>query len=227
MKHPFYNEWLKKRLDKTINILGKDWFRGKSILELGACHGDFGISFIEMGSFVTFCDARIEHLLTIEQNLPIKSPIIQLDQNFPYDLGKKYDMVVHFGLLYHIENWKQDLKCALNHTNLMLLESAVCPDNSIEDSFCEGSDYCYDEYNCKCPIFTEKSVEKTLSDLGAKFIRFDNIELNTYGWISDNVVLQNVYNWNSDNYKMYENVLNLPKEIEHRIHYRRFWLVIK
>jgi len=227
MKHPFYDEWFNKRLNKIVNILGRDWFPKKSILELGSCHGDFGISFMNMGSSVTFCDARNEHLSTIESKIPIKSPIIQLNQNFPYDLGKKYDLVIHLGLLYHIENWKQDLECALNHTNLMFLESIVCPDNSVEDSFCEGSNYQYDEYNCKHPIFTEKSVEKTLFDLGAKFIRFDSADLNTYGWSSDDVMLQNIYNWNDNNYMMYQYEANISKQIEHRIHYRRFWLVLR
>ena len=225
MKLPFYNDWFKTRFEKAKNIFGKDWFLGKKILELGACHGDFGLEFTKMGSTVTYSDARYEHLQSIQQKLQVPSKLIQLDQNFEYNLGEKFDLVLHFGVLYHLENWKQDLKCALNHSNLMLLETVVHPDNSIEDYWDEGSDYQYDEYNCLHPFFTEISVEKTLTNLGAKFVRFDNRELNTFGWLHNNVVIQNVYDWTTDNYLLYQP--KIKENIEYRTHYRRFWLVIK
>ena len=225
MQLPFYDDWFQSRLNKTRNILGDDWFLGKTILELGAAHGDFGMFFTKLGSQVTFCDARFEHLESIQQKLQVASKLIQLDQNTVYDLGQQFDLVLHFGVLYHVENWRQDLACALNHSNLMLLETVVHPDNTVEDYWEPGGGYHYDEYNCLHPTFTEASVEKTLTELGAKFIRFDNADLNTTGWLHDNVIIQNVYNWTSDNYLLYQPTVK--NDIEYRTHYRRFWLVIR
>ena len=38
---------------------------------------------------------------------------------------KKFDLILHLGTLYHVENWRNDLKCALRHGDLMILETMV------------------------------------------------------------------------------------------------------
>ena len=225
MKLEFYKEWFENRHNKVLEILGKEWFEGKEILELGACHGDFGIEFQKLGSNVVFSDARVEHLNSITPNLYKPAELVCLNQNEYYDLKRKFDMVLHFGVLYHIENWKQDLECALKHTNMMLLETVVNPENGMDDFWTSGSDYIYDEFNCLHPNFTEKSVEKVLTDLGASFKRFDHKNLNTYGKLHDKVILQNVYDWTDKNYKKYFS--ESTDGIELRTHYRRFWLIVK
>ena len=232
MKVPFYNIWFQKRLKKVVDILGKDWFVGKSILELGACHGDFGLEFIKMGSKVTFCDARIEHLKSIKQKLYDEfagmpnidgtyndpfSKLIQLDQNYEYTFDYKYDLVLHFGLLYHIENWKQDLKCALETSNLMFLETVVSPIKIEMEPI--RIDYEYAGYNCIEPIFSEEEVEEVLNNCGAKFIRFDSKDLNNSGWSDEECILHNVYDWNAKNHTLYYQ--------KDQTHFRRFWLVLK
>jgi hypothetical protein len=37
-----YNNWRKTRIDKILSIFDKEFFKGKTVLELGAGHGDFG-----------------------------------------------------------------------------------------------------------------------------------------------------------------------------------------
>ena len=225
MKLPFYQEWFQSRLDKTVSIFGEDWFADKKVLELGACHGDFGLALTNLGANLTYVDARYEHLESIQQRLQVPSKLIQLDQNQTYDLGEKFDLVLHYGVLYHLENWRQDLACALNHSNLMLLETVVHPDNNVEDYWEPGGGYHYDEYNCLHPTFTEVSVEKTLTELGAKFIRFDNRSLNTIGRLHDNVIIRNEYSWTSSNYMQFAD--KVVDNIEYRTHFRRLWLVIR
>jgi len=239
MKFPFYQNWFKKRFNKIISILGEDWFINKSILELGACYGDFGLEFIKMGSKVTFCDVRIKHLECIKYKLENQFPnidgsdpnsfakLVQLNQNLPYNFEKKYDLVLHLGTLYHIENWKQDLISALSHTNLMFLETAVNPDDSLEESLesCfDEEDFEYEAYNCRRPIFSQKHVEQVLSECGCKFIRFDDKNLNTCGWTTSNFLLYSVYDWTSENYL--DHSLIKKKDEEHGTHYRRFWLIL-
>ena len=128
MKRIFYDEWKNKRVNKIENIFGRDWFCGKSVLELGAAHGDIGIHFLKLGADVLFADVRIEHLRNINQKLfelNHNTKTIVLNQNKRYDLERKFDLILNTGVLYHLENWKQDLECAMNHTNVMILESVV------------------------------------------------------------------------------------------------------
>lgn len=232
MKVPFYNAWFQKRLKKVVDILGEDWFVGKSILELGACHGDFGLEFIKMGSRVTFCEARIEHLESINKKLCNQFPdinginkdsfakLVQLDQNYPYVFDYKYDLVLHFGLLIHIENWKKDLECALKTSDLMFLETTVYPNtNGVKNS---NFSYEYGPYNSMQAVFSEDEVEQVLSNCGAKFIRFDSKDLNNSGWSSHKCILNNVYDWNMYNYEMY-----YPNNKKDHVNFKRFWLVLK
>ena len=55
--------------------------------------------------------------------------VIQVDHNNFWEVKPgTFDVVIHFGLLYHLENWEDDLKHALNELRMggvMYLESMV------------------------------------------------------------------------------------------------------
>jgi Methyltransferase domain len=218
MKHLFYQEWTNKRVNRIVDIFGKSWFNDKTVLELGAAHGDIGIELLKLGADVTFSDVRPEHLDSIGDNLKNFNfmPKCQIiNQNKPYEMGKNFDLVLHLGVLYHIENWKQDLECALNHTNTMILESAVSPSPELKHPI-------YGPYNCKNPVLTQEGIEEHLTDLGCKFIRYDISELDCFGgWILPDMKDNHFYSWN-------ENWIPAkktgPKDTNH---YRRFWLVLR
>lgn len=215
MKHLFYDDWTKKRINRIVSTFGEGWFNNKTVLELGAAHGDIGIELLKLGADVTFSDVRTEHLDTIVNNLKEYNFVPKtrcFDQNITYDLGKKFDLVLHIGVLYHVKNWKQDLKCALNHSNTMILESAVFPSER------EMKHPVYGPYNCENPFLTQESIEEHLTDLGCKFIRFDIPELDSIGgWFNQDFKDNHVYSW------------NVPRgvTIGETDHYRRFWLVLK
>ena len=235
MKFIFYDEWTNKRVKKIENIFGRDWFCGKNILDLGAAHGDIGIHFLKLGADVLFADARAQHLRSIHRELfetghSVRS--IMLNQNKKYDLEETFDLILHTGVLYHIENWKQDLECVMNHTNLMMLESVVnvedCASGTVLDP-----DLWTKEYNAiggRNPIFSQEDVENHLSDLGCKFFRFDTSDLNTnWSWETavngQNSLVKHLYDWNYEQCKMgYYKMNHSEKNI---IHFRRMWLVLK
>lgn len=229
MKQLSYEQWFKKRTERIIKIFGSDWFALKNILELGACHGDIGVELVKLGSNVLFSDARQENLNEIYSKLPFKPKTLLLNQNFSYYLNKKFDLVLHLGLLYHIENWKNDLRCAMDHSNLMILETSVNPIRGSDDYFDGMSNYAYEGVNCLHPVFTQESVEQELTDIGCKFFRFDTSELDCdWAWLNSESMIRHVYSWNYDNYKNYlledYRGTNVGK---HRVHFRRMWLVIK
>lgn len=215
MKHLFYEEWTRKRVQRIVEIFGKSWFNGKTILELGSAHGDIGIELLKLGADVTFSDVRQEHLDSIVARLKDSNFIpktICFNQNEKYDLQKKFDLILHIGVIYHVENWKQDLECALNHTNKMILESAVHPtDNRLKHPT-------YGPYKCDNPDITQDQIENHLLDLNCKFVRFDVSELDCVGgWLTQDIVNNHFYSWQTDRESKH-NEMN---------HYRRFWLILK
>jgi 16S rRNA G966 N2-methylase RsmD len=227
MKHLFYDSWYKKRLNKIINIFGKDWFLNKRILELGACHGDIGIELLKLGSDVTFSDVREEHLTITKQKLQNYNyyPSIKIiNQETEYVLEKSFDLILHLGVLYHLDNWEKDLKCSISNTNIMILETLVNPRFDKTYNYHDFTEeYPYGPYNStKMSVFTQEEIEKKLTNLGCKFIRFDNSGLNCSGWISKDYMINHIYDWTYEKYNsgFYELTNNIN-------HFRRMWLVIR
>jgi len=232
MNFLFYEEWYKKRVQKIINIFGRDWFAGKNILELGAGHGNIGIELYKIGAEVTFADLRKENLDIIENTFKqwnLSPELIQLNQEEKYDLGKKFDLVLHLGVQYHIENWKQDLECALNHSNLMLLETtvshAILPDKQVKKPS-DAPTRKYTGVNEIWNLICQESIEAQLVKNNTKFIRFDNAELNTDVSHHSKELTKHIYDWNYNNSgKWYNSTFVNNKKVD--VHLRRFWLVIK
>ncbi len=221
MKHLFYEDWTNKRVERLLGIFGKGWFNGKTVLELGSAHGDIGIELLKLGADVTFSDVRREHLESIVnkfKDVNFKPRVQHINQNEPYDLKKKFDLVLHIGVLYHVANWQQDLECALNHTNTMILESAVSPSPDLKHPI-------YGPYGCKNPVLTQEGIEEHLTNLGCKFIRFDIPELDSRGqWLTTEIRNNHYYSWDQNRIK------DLPKTVwsgKDMDHYRRYWLVLK
>lgn len=226
MKHLMYQEWTEKRVQKILNIFGHDWFHHKKVLELGACHGDVGMEFLKIGADVLFTDARQEHLDTINQSLGelhFTPRTKLLNQNDRYELGETFDLVLHLGVLYHVANWKRDLACALRHTDTMVLETIVSPiEGSQDDTYIHGNTYQYDSIDGIEPSFTQESVEQHLTELGCKFLRFDNSELNTsWSWLYNSRRVRKIYDWD------YHNAQGYIHDPNDSTQFRRMWLVLK
>lgn len=226
MRGIFYQRWAQKRIDKIINVLGQDWFANKKVLELGSGHGDIGKHFVSLGANVTFTDARENYLTAIVdsyQNTGYCPTTVCLNQNIEYDLKTTFDLVLHLGVLYHVEHWQQDLRCALGQSNLAFLETRVAPrQDATVGVKGEISLADFGLYNCRRPVFTQEAVEQELLKLGCKFIRFDSNELNTdWSWDVTGLLTKHVYDWNYHNVNSY--LINQDCDV----HYRRMWLVVK
>jgi 2-polyprenyl-3-methyl-5-hydroxy-6-metoxy-1,4-benzoquinol methylase len=232
MQIAHHEKWVKTRIQKILDIFGEDWFVGKKILELAACHGDVGIELSKLGSIVTFSDARPINIQSIQSRLNsvigIKYYTRIINQEEKYHFSQPFDLTIHMGVLYHLENWKQDLECAIKSSKIMILESLVNPYN-------EGGEEIlqlqvaepikkYHGLNNKLILFSQQSVEDILRKNNCSFIRFDNEQLDSLGW--DSSLLKHLYSWKefaSKDKVVYNYFLN-GEEVN--IHYRRFWLVI-
>ena len=118
---------------------------------------------------------------------------ICLDQNYPWDLNRRFDIVIHWGVLYHLDNWRQDLESTAKHTNLIFLESEVCdsedPEFEIKIEQVDGYDQDLGKYSTR---MSSAAVEEKLIDLEFLYNRFDNKELNAefhcYDWVCESQV---------------------------------------
>jgi hypothetical protein len=180
-----YDNWRQTRISKLHQILGADFFNGKSVLELACGHGDTGRQLAKEGAIVTFAEGRQEHLDVLKGHEP-NAETFCIDQDKPWDLGRQFDFVIHWGVLYHLHNWKDDLRCALNHTNLMTLETEVADSND-PDFEIKTNEKGFDQaLNLVGSRPSPAMVERHLADLGVKFIRYDDRDLNSgfhnYDW---------------------------------------------
>jgi 2-polyprenyl-3-methyl-5-hydroxy-6-metoxy-1,4-benzoquinol methylase len=216
MNRYFYDTWTENRLNRIISLLGKEWFEKKSILELGACYGDIGKQFIELGSHLSFSDIRPQFLNHLSNAYP-GTNIYSIDQNQPYNLNQSFDLVLHLGVLYHIENWKEDIKNALNHTNMLILESIIYPFIKGPEEVCywdENNTNPYISFHKRYKEIDEKSFTTYLDSLDVKYLRIDTPSMTTpfvhdfnqdyvkmlYGWDSSNFNFPLEYDQNGKNY---------------------------
>jgi len=201
-----YESWRMTRQAKIESIFGKEFFKGKTILELACGYGDNGMHFANLGAKVTFAEGRQEHIDVFKQRYPDQE-IILLNQEFEWDLQRKFDIVIHWGVLYHIDKWQQDLACAVKHANLIFLESEVC-DSDDEDAELkpEASDRYDQELGSLASRPSANNIEKNLKQLGFKFTRYDDKDLDAG---------MHQYSWKVENTLTWKNGL------------RRFWVVNK
>jgi len=187
-----YVDWRETRIKKIISIFGKEFFNGKTILELGAGHGHIGNYFKTLGAHVIMTDGKPEHVEKMKESFGNKD-IFLLDQETQWNSNEKFDIVIHWGVLYHIDNWKEDLQIAIRHGNMIFLESEVCDsdDPNIEIKVQEPNSY--DQAFNANNIGSRPSasmIEQIISKTGSTFIRYDDADINSgfhnYNWAVKN-----------------------------------------
>jgi hypothetical protein len=102
-------------------------------------------------------------------------------------LEKEFDIVIHWGVLYHLDNWKADLQISIRHGKIIFLESEVCDSNDPEIEIKVNEPEQYDQAIGRTGSRpSAEMVEKYISETGATFIRYDDSDLNsdshTYDW---------------------------------------------
>ncbi len=157
-------DWNNKRLTKILSLFGHDWFQGKRILEVACGRGFFGRELSKHGANVTFTDAR---QLFVDTLIHDGYNAIVMDQDKDWSVNDTFDLVIHFGVLYHLDDWKKDLKFAIKTSPLILLESEVVDsiDPTYEKKFQEED--AYDQaFNRTATKFSDIHVESYLKELG-------------------------------------------------------------
>jgi len=213
MKMLMYKDWKNKRVKKIKNIFGEEWFFNKKILDIACNYGEVGIEFLRLGADVTFTDIDKECLDELNitlYNMKHKADTFLLDLEQPYDLKKRFDLALHLGSLYCIQNWKLNLETVLKHTNTMILETVVNIDGLSNDTITP---------------FTETEVEQHLADLGCKTIKILDSKLNTNGRYGGDLKAKQIYDWDKRDFVGYD--YNELVKNQTVIVPRRMWIVVK
>jgi hypothetical protein len=203
MEH--YVGWISSRFNGLNKYINPEYFRSKTLLELGCRYGDNGNKFHEYGAIVTSCDARKENLDITNRRFPhIKTFCIDLDNE---DIEEHYDVILHWGTLYHLSEIETHLEKISNRCNVLLLESEVSDSDDKTFYISVQEHDAYDQsFNSKGIRPSQQYVEDVLSKNGFQFELIKDPILN-----SD----FHVYDWEIKNTKTWRHGL------------RRFWICWK
>ena len=185
-------------------FISPGYFKSKTLLELGCGHADIGNMFYELGSIVTSSDIRKEHLDIVAQKYPnIKTLLFDGDNDSIQD---KYDIILHWGLLYHLKEIEIHLEKVSQKCDILLLETEVS--DSDDKEFYQSTDEngLDQAYNNKGIRPSPSYVESLLVKNGFQF-----------KLIKDPILNSNFhcYDWDITNSKKWKSGL------------RRFWICWK
>ena len=176
----YFEIWRRLRVQKLLNHLGEDWFKGKKILEMGCGYGNIGAFFESMGAIVHYSDVREECLSQVLKRNP-KATTFCMDQESDWSLEDSYDLIIHFGLLLHINYWERDLEKVLDHcSGFLALETAVNKYNDHSEYKIYG-EYCDKLHGTSRGIGTltsAQNIENVFTRKGFTWKRFDDADLN-------------------------------------------------
>jgi hypothetical protein len=198
-----YIPWRKSRIAVTLDYYGDEYFNGKKLLEVGAGWGDVGNEFSKLGAIVTVSDAREEHMYKAKLKHPNLTCLTIDSENttwqYPVEI---YDMIIHWGTLYHLKNPKENIELFSKHCKEMVLETIVAdsldPDYIIlknEEKIWENGAWgsAYSGIGC-LPGYAY--VEKCLTDSGFDWKRMENPKRANAAF--------HYYDWKRENNKKYK-----------------------
>jgi len=190
-----YPPWRVTRLKKLESLFGAEFFAGKKILEIGAGLGIIGAHIRDnWGGDVYFTEGRSELVEKINS-----SKAFLVDHDDFWSLPYKFDFIIHWGTLYHLDEWKADLEITVSHLTpdgILAYEGEIL--DSAEDEEVKVNEPNGDD-QALWGIGTRPSalaVENELKRLGLSFERYDDEDLNTehqnYTWkLTDSKVWKN------------------------------------
>lgn len=186
-----YVDWRTTRFEFLKKHFGVEFFNGKTLLELGCGYGDLGNMFAELGAKVTGVDARPEHLELAKHYYPHSTfECHNLDEDFSLP---EHDIILHTGLLYHLENPVKHLhNLRPSVGGVLILDAKVVDSNDptfvrrVADAGIDSS------VSGHSVVPSEACLDKTLLELfGTKVSKILDASLNStdlhiYDWQSKN-----------------------------------------
>jgi hypothetical protein len=204
-----YIEWRQARMNAINKYIPSGFFKKKNLLELGGglCHN--GYEFHKLGSLVTSTEVREEYVMEATKMFP-ELTIKQFDCE-KSNINTKYDIILHWGVLYHIKEIETHIQNVCKNCDILLLET--CCIDSDDDNVNiivpeKGPDQAYHNYgNRTSPNYVEKIITKN----GFKCRMIKDELLNTSEFRT-----KHYYTWDINN--------TLKDKHPHKGTFRRFWI---
>jgi len=175
-------------MNGVTKYISPEYFTRKTMLELGCGYADIGNMFYRLGADVTSSDVREEHIEVVKQRYPhLKTLLIDADTT---GITEKYDIILHWGVLYHLHEIERHLEHVSQKCDLLLLETEVS-DSDDKDYFISTREDGYDQaFNIEGIRPSESYVERVLAANGFTFTCIKdpilNSEFHRYDWTIDN-----------------------------------------
>jgi SAM-dependent methyltransferase len=120
----YYRESQLTRLANLFAHVDIEQWRGMRILEVGAGLGHLGEALTQLGFDVTSTDGRPEHVEAMKAR-GRRAFVLDLDTTGVDEAGD-FDVVLAFGVLYHLAQPEQFLRSCGKRARVLLLETSVC-----------------------------------------------------------------------------------------------------
>jgi hypothetical protein len=186
MHRDYHPTWQQNRINFILSEFSQDFFRGKRILELGPFNGYIGNAFHGMGASVHLVEGRDSNIRYIESTYPHLT-VEQGNLDTPDWLYGKWDIIINFGLFYHLEHHHEaHLTNCLQNCDLMFFETVVY-DSFEPDLYARRES---GEDQSLTPIGKTPStsfVEHIFSKNGVQYTKYSSSSLNGnghhYDWV--------------------------------------------
>lgn len=185
-----YDGWRKSRIETTLNLVKDGFFNHKKILEVGAGHAHIGNFFqSQFDCQVTSSDGRSEHVEVIKNKIASgeyspKLLVRQDDMDKQFVSDSRFDVLIHWGLLYHLSDIPKHMTDILQYVDYVFLETQ-CNNENVDYITCAKSGY-DQALNGIGSRASPVSIEKILDDIGFHFKAITSPTLNhmfhIYGW---------------------------------------------
>ena len=179
-----HEEWAQNRVNVIRDYFGREYFQGKTLLELGSMFSYIGNEFSKLGCDVTCVEAKAENIREAKLLYPhLRYIEADLDkEEWPFG---DFDIILHMGLLYHQANPEYCLRQSQEHCKVLILESEVVDSDKLIKELSPKRDACSQGFNNECKI-SVGYIESMLHNA----TRLDDKRLNHnyhhYDWIAKN-----------------------------------------
>ena len=174
-----YIDWQTKRISFVLEKYGNDFFKGKKVLELGCFFGGISQMLHNLGADLTSVEGFPANYETCKQRYPhINFLLKDLDNNI-WEFDEHYDIIIHWGLLYHLQYPVASVVHCLGHCDYFFLETLIINHSSIKlEHVPEKNIWNTDQsIHSSGTRFTAKLVEFLFRD--RSFVRYDDSKLNS------------------------------------------------
>jgi SAM-dependent methyltransferase len=177
-----YTDWQLNRVRFITTLYGPDFFKGKKVLEMGSFEGGITQMIYNLGGDITGVEGSDRNISLSRRRYPhLKFIQYDCDRTDEWAFDDHYDIIIHWGLLYHLKNEEASLDSCLKHTDTLLLETLLV-DKTTSEIFeiQEDTSLCDQALNGTGTRATVKYVENMLDKFTThRYDRYDSQSLDS------------------------------------------------